>query len=218
MYSNWPFMSNPLQKTGQAGMDPVTQALYRAVTDRNPSQFKGDDRPVEKVSWLDAAAFCNRLSEKMGLQPVYEIDGDEVNWNRQSNGFRLPTEAEWEYACRAGTTTRFAHGDLESGLDRMAWYRENSGGKTRPVGLKDPNAWGLHDMHGNVWEWVWDWYGDYPSVSVSDPAGPDRGSVRVMRGGSWLNFARLCRSAIRDRGVPGGRGDFLGVRLSRSLP
>jgi formylglycine-generating enzyme required for sulfatase activity len=197
---------------------PVTQALYRAVTGENPSDFKGDDRPVETVSWLDAAAFCNRLSEKMGLQPVYEIDGDEVNWNRQSNGFRLPTEAEWEYACRAGTTTVFAHGDLESGLDKMAWYEANSEDKTHPVGLKAANAWGLHDMHGNVWEWVWDWYGGYPPGPVNGPTGPDRGSGRVGRGGSWYYVARLCRSAVRRNVVPGDRHNFLGVRLSRSLP
>ncbi len=197
---------------------PVTQALYRAVMDKNPSRFEGDDRPVERVSWLDVIDFCNRLSEKMGLQPVYEIDGDEVNWNRQSNGFRLPTEAEWEYACRAGTTTVFAHGDLESGLDKMAWYSDNTGLGTQPVGLKDPNAWGLHDMHGNVWEWVWDRPGGYPPGPVNDPAGPDRGSDRVRRGGSWYYFARFCRSAIRYFVDPGYRRYLLGVRLSRSLP
>ena len=195
-------------------MYPVTQALYRQVTGKNPSYFEGDDHPVETVSWLDVVDFCNRLSEKMGLQPVYRIDGKKVEWSKDKNGFRLPTEAEWEYACRAGTT-----GDRYGPIDEIAWYGDNSGGSTQGVGRKKPNGFGLYDMIGNVWEWVWDWYGGYPPGPVKDPTGPDRGSFRVRRGGSWNNdFARGCRSAVRDFGGPGYRYDSLGVRLSRSLP
>ncbi|MCK5231582.1 MAG: SUMF1/EgtB/PvdO family nonheme iron enzyme, partial [Desulfobulbaceae bacterium] len=132
---------------------PVTNALYSAVTgDAPPSHFKGDDRPVESVSWVDAVRFCNKLSERMNLEPAYVIDGERVEWLRDRTGFRLPTEAEWEYACRAGSTTCFACGDLDSGLDNMGWYDKNSGKQTHPVGQKQPNSWGLFDMHGNVWE------------------------------------------------------------------
>jgi sulfatase modifying factor 1 len=194
-------------------MYPVTQALYRQVTGENPGRFKGDDHPVEKVSWLDVVGFCNRLSEKMDLEPAYKIVGEQVEWLKDKNGFRLPTEAEWEYACRAGTT-----GDRYGPIDEVAWYADNSGDSTQGVGQKKPNGFGLYDMIGNVWEWVWDWYGGYPSESADNPSGPDTGSCRVVRGGSWYDVARLCRSAIRSDGEPGDRNLDLGVRLSRSLP
>ncbi len=190
-------------------MYPVTQALYRQVTGKNPSRFEGDDRPVESVSWFEAVDFCNRLSEKMGLEPVYKMDGEEVEWQKDKNGFRLPTEAEWEYACRAGTT-----GERYGPIDEIAWYNKNSGGSTQGVGQKKPNGFGLYDMLGNVWEWVWDWHGQYPSEPADNPSGPDTGSRRVRRGGSWIYGARFCRSAIRLRGVPGFRNYDLGVRLS----
>jgi sulfatase modifying factor 1 len=194
-------------------MYPVTQALYRQVMGKNPSRFEGDGRPVERVSWFDAVKFCNQLSEKMGLEPVYKIVGEQVAWQKEKNGFRLPTEAEWEYACRAGTIDYYS-----SPIDGIAWYYENSGRSTQGVGQKKPNDFGLYDMLGNVWEWVWDWYAGYPSEPTDNPSGPDTGSYRVGRGGSWFSGAHYCRSAIRGGDGPGSRGGDLGVRLSRSLP
>lgn len=176
---------------------PVTQALYHAVMNENPSFFKGDHNPVESISWFDAARFCNALSKAMNIAPAYKIKGEKVEWIAGTSGFRLPTEAEWEYAARGGTTARFACGDLESGLEAMGWYHQNSGEKTHPVGQKEPNAWGIFDMHGNVLEWTWDWYGDYPSSSANDPVGDSEGSGRVIRGGFWGYDARYCRSAYR---------------------
>ncbi|MBR0237218.1 MAG: SUMF1/EgtB/PvdO family nonheme iron enzyme [Thermoguttaceae bacterium] len=166
----------------------VTQKQWKAIMGNNPSYFKGDDLPVEEVFWHDCQEFC-RKSAQLGL-PV-----------------QLPTEAQWEYACRAGTTGAYA-----GNLDEMAWYDSNSGSKTHPVGTKKPNAWGLYDMHGNVWEWCADWDGDYPSGSVTDPAGPSSGSSRVFRGGSWDGHAGFCRSACRSYYEPGPRGYYLGFR------
>jgi len=199
-------------------MVPVTQGLYHAVTGERPGEFEGDDLPVERVTWIDAVEFCNSLSKTMNLEPVYRIDNKEISWNRESLGFRLPTEAEWEYACRAGTSSCFACGDLASDLEAMAWFSDNSEGKTHPVGRKEPNAWGLFDMHGNVWEWVWDWYGRYPGGSVTNPIGPaGKGSIRAMRGGGWDYSARYCRSAIRVHDEPDDRNGNVGFRLSRSV-
>jgi formylglycine-generating enzyme required for sulfatase activity/tetratricopeptide (TPR) repeat protein len=193
------------------GVAPVTQTEWQAVMGANPSSHKGGDRPVENVSWLDAVAFCNRLSEQVGLRPVYRISGTDVAWDRAADGFRLPTEAEWEYACRAGTT-----GARYGEIDAIAWYSANSGGETHPVRQMRPNAWGLHDMLGNVWEWVWDWKADYSSGTVTDPVGPATGSFRVPRGGSWNFEARCVRVAYRFANDPGYRSSNLGFRLSRS--
>ncbi len=194
-------------------MYPVTQLLYRQVTGKNPSTFAGDDRPVETVSWFEAAAFCNQLSEKMSLKPAYKINGKKVEWLKDKNGFRLPTEAEWEYACRAGTT-----GDRYGPIDEIAWYKENSGASAHGVGQKKPNEFGLYDMIGNVWEWVWDWFGDYPSGPMDNPSGPAAGSFRVMRGGSLFFDAQFCGSAFRSYYVPGSKPVILGFRISKSLP
>jgi len=130
--------------------------------------------------------------------------------------YRLPTESEWEYACRSGTTTAYGFGDDASGLGDYGWFDGNSDSSTHPVGEKKPNAWGLYDMHGNVWEWCQDWYGDYPSGSATDPTGATSGSLRVFRGGSWILNARYCRSAYRDWLGPGARGSSLGFRVLRS--
>ena len=169
------------------GVYPVTQAQYRAAMGENPSWFSStgggkdkvigrstDQHPVESVSWLDAARFCNRLSEQEGLTAFYEIRGPDVrmpNWG--GTGYRLPTEAEWEYACRGGSTASYCFGDGERELSGYAWFG-GEGGSTHPVGLKRPNAWGLCDMHGNVWEWCWDWFSkDYYARSpADDPRGP----------------------------------------------
>ena len=197
---------------------PVTQALYEAMTGENPSRFSGGQRPAEKVSWLDAVNFCNLLSQQMGLEPAYRVNGENVEWITASPGFRLPTEAEWEYACRAGTSSAFSCGDLESALDSVAWYDNNSEGETHRVKGKRPNAWGLYDMHGNVWELVWDAYKKYPVRPSIDPAvSSGKGAGRVMRGGGWNDGARYCRSAIRGRVKPGNRYGDVGFRLSRSV-
>ncbi len=149
--------------------------------------------------------------------PINGVDWNQAVTFARWAGGRLPTEAQWEYAARAGTTTRFACGDSDSCLDSMGWYSKNSGKRTHSVRTKRANSWGLYDMHGNVWEWVSDWYGSYPSGSVTDPVGPSSGSYRVYRGGGWRRSAGICRSANRLRNSPGLRADYLGFRLARSL-
>jgi formylglycine-generating enzyme required for sulfatase activity len=170
-----------LTKPFKMGVHEVTQAQYEQVMKNNPSSFKGAENPVEQVSWEDAVEFCRKLSELSAEKAA-------------GNVYRLPTEAQWEYACRAGTTTQFSFGDDESDLGDYAWYRENSASKAHPVGGKQPNAWGLYDMHGNVCEWGQDWHGD-SSGAVTDPTGPADGSGRVIRGGGWDFIAEICRSA-----------------------
>ena len=188
------------------GKYEVTQGQYAAVMGTNPSHFKGDTNlPVENVSWVDATNFCAKLTEQ------------ERQAGRLPDGYvyRLPTEAEWEYACRAGTTTRFSFGDDPdfTGVGEYAWYVENSGGKTHPVGQKKPNPWGLYDMHGNLWEWCLGWYTfSLPGGSVTDPKGPSSGSDRVFRGGCWLDYAWDCRSAFRSGRYPGSRLIRIGFR------
>ena len=177
------------------GKYEVTQAQWQSVMGSNPSRFTncGGDCPVERVSWEDVQEFIGKLNARSGGRP-----------------YRLPTEAEWEYAARAGTTEE-RYGDL----DEIAWYDSNSGYTTHRVGEKAANAWGLHDMLGNVWEWVQDWYGSYPGGSVTDPTGPGSGSYRVLRGGGWFISARNCRSAYRGLISPGFRNGDLGFRLLR---
>jgi formylglycine-generating enzyme required for sulfatase activity len=173
------------------GMYEVTQEQYEAVTGTNPSNFfKREKNPVETVSWNDAADFCRKVTDKVGRA------------SSPARTFRLPTEAEWEYACRAGSTTRFCFGDSDSGLGDYAWYNGNSGNQTHPVGAKKPNAWGLYDMHGNVWEWCGDWYADkYDSGATKNPQGASsgeyRGEYRVLRGGTSGSYPFDCRSASR---------------------
>ena len=179
----------------------VTQGQWKAVMGNNPSDFSncGDDCPVENVSWNDVQEFIVKLNRKEG-----------------GSRYRLPTEAEWECAARAGSTTRFCFGDDHDRLVEYGWYDTNSGGKTHAVALKKPNAWGLYDMHGNVYEWCQDWHGDYPSRSVTDPTGPSSGSDRMDRGGGWGVNARRCRSADRDGYGPSVRYGILGFRLALS--
>jgi len=169
------------------GQHEVTQGEYEAVVGSNPSNWKGARLPVERVSWVEAVEFCQKLTERersAGKLPVgYE--------------YRLPTEAQWEYACRAGTMTRFSFGEADSQLGAHGWYIANSGNQTHPVGQKHSNNWGLYDMHGNVWEWCSDFYGHYPGGSVSDPTGSNSGWSPVLRGGSWVTDAGYCRSADR---------------------
>ncbi|MBR3582027.1 MAG: formylglycine-generating enzyme family protein [Kiritimatiellae bacterium] len=173
------------------GKTEVTQAQWESVMGNNPSCFKGDNRPVESVSWNDCQQFC------------------------QKTGLQLPTEAQWEYACRAGNTGEYAG---TGNLDDMGWYDDNSGRGTHPVETKQPNAWGLYDMHGNVWECCADWYGDYPSGAVTDPQGPSSGSGRVLRGGSWDRDASYCTSAYRYSYLyPSNAYNNIGFRLVRTL-
>ena len=201
------------------GTHPVTQGQYKAIMGRNPSDFKGsDDLPVENVSWLDAVNFCNKMSEKDKRRPFYLIFGTDVAVGIGTNGYRLPSEAEWEYACRAGMAGLFPWGDDIGKQGEHVWFSDNSDSKTHPVGQKRPNAWGLYDMLGNVCEWCADWYDEKyyassPSVAV-DPPGPPKASSRVVRGGSWFTDARGCRPAYRGRDAPGGRCDSLGFRVA----
>ena len=176
----------------------VTQALWRAVMGGNPSYFKGDNLPVETVSWNDCQTFISRLNNLTG------------------KNFRLPTEAEWEYAARGGNRSRGYKHSGSNFLSDVAWYNDNSGNKTHPVGTKSPNELGLYDMSGNVWEWCSDWYGTYSPSSQTNPTGPSSGSCRVCRGGSWCLDARRCRSFLRGGDAPDKRVISLGLRLALS--
>lgn len=173
----------------------VTQALWRAVMGSNPSNFKGDNLPVECVSWNDCQTFINRLNSYTG------------------RNFRLPTEAEWEFAARGGNYSRHYKYSGSNYIGDVAWYDDNSGNRTHPVGTKQPNELGLYDMSGNVYEWCSDWYGSYSSYSQSNPTGAASGSHRVLRGGSWIYFARGCRSSYRFSNTPGSSRNDLGLRL-----
>lgn len=200
----------------QLGVYPVTQAEYEQITGNNPSQFENNYHcPVEQITWFDAISFCNKLSEVEKMTPFYEISGKNVSIIG-GNGYRLPTEAEWEYACRAGTTTKWYCGDDESELTEYAWYGLNSGDTTHSVGEKKPNQWGLYDMHGNVWEWCWDWYGGYRDSPSLDPAGPTKGERRVLRGGSFFLQSSLVRSAYRNLTQPTPSNNFIGIRMART--
>lgn len=198
----------------------VTQGQYQRVMEENPSQFKGDpERPVDSVSWLDAVTYCNRLSKMEGLPLCYEIQGTHVQWKQglKCLGYRLPTEAEWEYAARADGKTLYAGSNQ---VDEVAWYQGNSDTATHPVGKKRPNDWGLYDLSGNVWEWVWDPYEEHlGKAAMKDPLGPSTGSYRLWRGGSWNNVAQDVRVALRGGGGdPSNHYQGQGFRLARSYP
>jgi formylglycine-generating enzyme required for sulfatase activity len=181
------------------GKYEVTQAQWTKMMWAKLSNFKGAKNPVECVSWDDSQDFLKKLNAL----------------GKERGQFRLPTEAEWEWACRAGTRTRFCSGDADEGLADYAWFGANSGSATHPVGEKRPNAWGLHDLHGNVWEWCGDWYGaDYYAKGPRyDPTGPATGSDRVLRGGSWGSDTRYCRSSYRYGNYPANGSDNVGFRV-----
>ena len=220
------------------GKYAVTQALWDSVMGSHPNTFTGTNRPVECVSWFDVVEFCNKLSELEGLEPAYSINGANVTCNWSAKGYRLPTNAEWEYAARGGEYHKYSGSD---NIDEVAWYWDNSdtgnGNETHPVGQKNPNGFGLYDMSGNVWEWVWDWWpetGDYSTEmstsvsvenqqdsteinldSVENPTGNPTGSSHVFRGGSWGNDPEYVRASIRDYVVPTRQRDDLGFRFCR---
>jgi formylglycine-generating enzyme required for sulfatase activity len=239
------------------GETEVTQALWKAVMGDSPAATRerfwsgethgacseyegvglvGSDLPVHCVDWFDVVRFCNRLSELEGLESAYRISGETVTWDRSADGYRLPTEAEWEYAARAGRQDLFAGADSYEDVcsvgnvsdlgakQKFGWSDDSSKQCTdqhyglATVGSYLSNAWGLYDMTGNVLEWVWDWYGEYPSGTATDPAGASTGSIRVLRGGSWYYNPRYARVADRSRHDPGGRNFSLGFRLARSIP
>ena len=218
-------------------VDPheVTQQDYQAVMGTNPSHFRGDNLPVEQVTWYDAINYCNKLSEAKGLTPVYQIDGTTVTWNRAADGYRLLTEAEWEYAARAGTQSVFYEGGQivadqvnfcgsypylieENYLSHQnpevvtSTYRQ----ETMPVDGLAPNSWGLYHMEGNVSEWCFDYYGSYDSAQSTDPSGPTSGSLRVNRGGGWNDFAKHVRMAYRSVTSPDTVEQNLGFRIARN--
>lgn len=213
----------------------VTQTEYREITGENPSNFNGDNLPVENISWLDAIKFCNAKSEKENLVPAYKIDGNNVTWERSADGYRLPTEAEWEYACRAGTVTPFNTENSISAEEANYYghypyeiednYFSQGNLTTKPgeyrqmtvaVNSFSPNKFGLYNMHGNVGEWVWDIYGEYGTDAQTDPTGAESGSLRVYRGGGWNDFAKNMRSAYRAT-LDENKGSFnIGIRLVRN--
>lgn len=188
-----------ITKPFYVGVYEVTNAQWKVVMGEVPNNSQNDQRPVEQVSWDDAVAFCRKLSELSAE-------------TRAGRVYRLPTEAEWEYACRAGSTTAYSFGDNAKGLCEHGWFA----GQTHAVGRKMSNAWGLFDMHGNVWEWCSDWYRLYLADETTDPSGPAEGSFRVYRGGSWNCSVEECRSAYRGWSVPENRYDDVGFRVAVS--
>ncbi len=218
----------------------VTQQQWMDVFGSNPSRYPGMNRPVEQVTWYDCCIYCNRLSQAEGLTPCYYSDASyttvfdgippvtsgKVYWKHSADGYRLPTEAEWEYACRAGTTTAYNNGqdntdcDEDPNLDMLGRYKYNGGDSSQHanVGSYQANNWGLYDMHGNVCEWCWDRYCSRygSSLPSTDPEGPSFSSLRVVRGGSWCGGAEYCRSASRGYHDPNNRYTSLGFRVLRA--
>jgi formylglycine-generating enzyme required for sulfatase activity len=196
---SWPVELAPYR----LGAFPITQERYVQVTGLRPSAARGDRLPVESVSWLDAVRFCDALSRREGLAPAYHLRADtgDVEWDAAADGYRLPTEAEWEHACRAGTT-----GARYGRLEEIAWHRGNARERPHGVGGKRPNAWGLYDMLGNVWEWCWDVY----DAEVY-------GTYRVLRGGGWFDEHWSCRASVRRRSHPTFQVDDVGFRVARSI-
>jgi formylglycine-generating enzyme required for sulfatase activity len=207
----------------------VTQKEWREVMGTDPSKFKGDNLPVEQVSWYEAIDYCNRRSQKEGLTPAYFGNSlEDISCNWKANGYRLPTEAEWEYAAKGKDmqpqqaanvfSLSAVQSTSKSSLGDVAWYGGNSGSTTHPVGTKLPNGFGLYDMLGNVWEWCWDWYGSDGTSAGTDPTGPGAGTYRVARGGGWNNSAGDVRAAYRFANTPSARDIPFGFRVVRGAP
>jgi formylglycine-generating enzyme required for sulfatase activity len=208
-------------KSFYMGKYEVTQKEWEELMGVNPSRFKGDNLPVEQIAWYEAVEYCNKLSLKEGLTPAYQGSGDDITCDFSASGYRLPTEAEWEYAAKGGNKDPvvFEYSGANN-AGNVGWYDGNSGGRTHPVGTKQPNSLGLYDMSGNVWEWCWDWYSSsYPNETQTNPAGPSgptpSGALRVGRGGSWSDNARNIRSSSRNYGAPSYKDIILGFRLVR---
>jgi len=196
---------------------PVLQLTYEATIKQNPSVFIGASRPVDNISWYDSVRFCNTLSRNHGLEEAYEIefgDDPQVHWNREANGFRLLSEAEWEVAARGGEEHLFSGSNR---LADVAWFRENTNRQTCSVARRQPNGYGLYDMSGNLFEWCWDWYGCYPDMGVKNYAGPADGERKVRRGGSWKSALEGCTVSFRSDRFPHYTSDNLGFRIARSI-
>ncbi|MDI9529911.1 MAG: formylglycine-generating enzyme family protein [Candidatus Cloacimonadota bacterium] len=200
------------------GKYEVTQAEWKEVMNSNPSYWKGDQLPVEQVNWFDAVDYCNKLSIKEGLTPCYSGSGKYITCDWTANGYRLPTEAEWEFAAREGVKDKGYMYSASNDINSVAWYWDNAGKQTHSVGSKAANELGIYDMSGNVWEWCWDWYdeGYYAKSPGLDPRGADSGSYRVLRGGSWLNDDNFCRVANRFIFNPDCSYNNFGFRVSRA--
>ncbi len=201
------------------GKYEVTQKQWKEVMGNNPSYFKGDNLPVEQVSWYDAVEFCNKKSRQEGLMTCYSGSGKNTKCDFSANGYRLPTEAEWEYAAVARTSGSYKYsGSGSNNINEVAWYSKNSGSKTHPVGKKQPNELGIYDMSGNVWEWCWDWYDEnyYSNSPKNNPKGPKSGTYRILRGGSWSSYGSYCRCAGRGYGILGFCDYDYGSRFCRT--
>ncbi len=200
------------------GKYEVTQKQWKEVMGDNPSNFKSDNLPVEQVSWNDCVEFCNKLSQKEGLTPSYNGNGADISCEWNANGYRLPTEAEWEYAAKGGNQSGSYNYSGSDDLGSVAWFADNASSTTHQVGQKQANELGLYDMSGNVWEWCWDWYDEsyYNKNHASNPRGADMGSYRVLRGGSWGFSVNLCRISYRSGSGPDGRFSYNGFRLVRN--
>lgn len=181
----------------------VTQIQFQSLMGQNPSKYKEPDCPVEQLGWLAAVKYCNMRSLREGLNSCYTLE--PLHCNYAANGYRLPTEAEWEYACKAGTQTQYSFGNDSAQLGKYAWYQDNSNKTTHPVGEKAPNPWGLYDLHGNVWEWCNTYYreDEYSHPAAQDPRGPKSGEECVLRGGGWNSSEDYCRSSVRFSESPG---------------
>ncbi len=196
------------------GATEVSQSLWLSLMGSDPSSRPCEGCPVHDVRWTEAVAFCNRLSERAGLDAAYDLSGDEPVWRPRADGYRLPTEAEWEYAAGAGVGGLYAGGDEP---ERVAWYSANTDGSPMPSARLRPNAWGFYDMSGNVWEWVWDRYGERSGQPAVNPSGPGAGEMRVGKGGAWNTWSDMIRIATRSRGHASSRGDVIGFRLARTV-